>query len=187
MPKGATPVISVFILGGAGKQKNLASLRDILRKNCTLTLIGEQQIDIQKENPDFALVEIENLSRITAPNMIILCKEPFYAPVNAVLPADAVGLLSSDNLPAAEFIRRCGVRAMTLGMSSKDTLTLSSITPDSAVLCLQRAISDLFGNTLDPVEIPLSLSHRYDAFSILCAAAIFLLSGKIDILKQILF
>ena len=76
---------------------------------------------------------------------------------------------------------------MTLGMSSKDTLTLSSITPDSAVLCLQRAISDLFGNTLDPVEIPLSLSHRYDAFSILCAAAIFLLSGKIDILKQILF
>ena len=128
MPKGATPVISVFILGGTGKQKNLASLRDILRKNCTLTLIGEQQI-----------------------------------------------------------IRRCGVRAMTLGMSSKDTLTLSSITPDSAVLCLQRAISDLFGSTLDPVEIPLSLSHRYDAFSILCAAAIFLLSGKIDILKQILF
>ena len=171
MPKGATPVISVFILGGTGKQKNLASLRDILRKNCTLTLIGEQQIDIQKENPDFALVEIENLSRITAPNTIILCKEPFYAPVNATLPADAVG----------------GVRAMTLGMSSKDTLTLSSITPDSAVLCLQRAISDLFGNTLDPVEIPLSLSRRYDAFSILCAAAIFLLSGKIDILKQILF
>ena len=109
MPKGATPVISVFILGGTGKQKNLASLRDILRKNCTLTLIGEQQIDIQKENPDFALVEIENLSRITAPNTIILCKEPFYAPVNATLPADAVGLLSSDNLPAAEFIRRCGV------------------------------------------------------------------------------
>ena len=100
------------------------------------------------------MVEIENLSRITAPNTIILCKEPFYAPVNATLPADAVGLLSSDNLPAAEFIRRCGVRAMTLGMSSKDTLTLSSITPDSAVLCLQRAISDLFGSTLHPVEIP---------------------------------
>ena len=56
MPKGATPVISVFILGGAGKQKNLASLRDILRKNCTLTLIGEQQIDIQKE---FVQIEFE--------------------------------------------------------------------------------------------------------------------------------
>ena len=187
MLKGATPVISVFILGGAGKPKNISSLRDILRKNCTIALIGEQQFFSQCENPDFALVEIENLSRITAPNAIILCKEPFEVPNGVLLPADAVGLLSSDNLHAAEWIRRCGIRAITLGMSSKDTLTLSSITSDSAVLCLQRAISDLSGNTLDPVEIPLSLSRRYDAFSILCAAAIFILSGKIDILKQILF
>lgn len=43
MLKGATPVISVFILGGAGKPKNISSLRDILRKNCTIALIGEQQ------------------------------------------------------------------------------------------------------------------------------------------------
>ena len=177
MLKGATPVISVFILGGAGKPKNISSLRDILRKNCTIALIGEQQFFSQCENPD----------RITAPNAIILCKEPFEVPNGVLLPADAVGLLSSDNLNAAEWIRRCGIRAITLGMSSKDTLTLSSITSDSAVLCLQRAISDLSGNTLDPVEIPLSLSRRYDAFSILCAAAIFILSGKIDILKQILF
>ncbi len=70
-------------------------------------------------------------------------------PNGVLLPAGAVGLLSSDNLNAAEWIRRCGIRAITLGMSSKDTLTLSSITSDSAVLCLQRAISDLSGNTLD--------------------------------------
>lgn len=84
MLKGATPVISVFILGGAGKPKNISSLRDILRKNCTIALIGEQQFFSQCENPDFALVEIENLSRITAPNAIILCKEPFEVP-NGVL------------------------------------------------------------------------------------------------------
>ena len=56
MLKGATPVISVFILGGAGKPKNISSLRDILRKNCTIALIGEQQFFSQCENPDFPLI-----------------------------------------------------------------------------------------------------------------------------------
>ncbi len=179
-------MVSVFILGG-GKQKWISSLQDILKKNFTAALIGEQAFFAPNERPDLIVLELENLYRITAPRSILLCKEPFQAPEGASLPPDAIGLLSSSNLSAATFLRRCGIRTMTLGMSSKDTLTLSSITSDSAVLCLQRAICDLSGNILDPVEIPLTLSHQYDAFSILCAAAIFLLSERIDSLKQILF
>ena len=180
-------MVSIFVLGGLEKRKSVASVQDILFKNCTVALMGERRCFLPNGVPDFTFVEMENLSRIEAPNTIILCEEPFAVSNSITLPADAVGLLSSGNLPAAAFIRRCGIRAVTLGMSSKDTITLSSITPDSAVLCLQRAINDFSGNTLDPVEIPLSLSRRCDAFSILCAASIFLLSGQIDILRQILF
>ncbi|MDD3192500.1 MAG: hypothetical protein PHE47_01375 [Oscillospiraceae bacterium] len=180
-------MVSVFLFGGAGKQKSASALREILRRNFEMAFVAERQILSRSENPDFVVVEMEHLAQIAVPRAVVLCLEPFDMPEQACLPPDAVGLLSSDNLPAAEFIRRCQIRAMTLGMSSKDTLTLSSITQDRAVLCLQRGISDLSGNILDPVEIPLSLSRRYDAFSILCAAAVLMLSGQIDILKQILF
>ncbi len=149
--------------------------------------MGEQYFFSQSEHPELFILEMEKLCHITAPRSIVLCKEPFSAPAHIDLPPDAVGLLASSNLAAAEFLHRCGVRTITLGMSSKDTLTLSSITSDSAVLCLQRAICDLAGNTLEPVEIPLALSHQYDAFSILCACAILMLSERIDSLKQILF
>lgn len=179
-------MVSVFILGG-GRQKWISSLQDILKRNFEAALIGEQYFFSKSEHPELFVLETERLCHITAPRSIVLCKEPFSAPEHIELPPDAIGLLSSSNLAAAEFLHRCGVRTITLGMSSKDTLTLSSITPDSAVLCLQRAISDLAGNTLEPVEIPLALSRQCDSFSILCAAAILMLSERIDSLKQILF
>ena len=179
-------MVSVFILGG-GRQKWIASLQDILKRNFAAAWMGEQYFFSESEHPELLILEAERLSHIIAPQSIVLCKEPFSAPQSADLPPDAVGLLSSSNLAAAECLHRCGVRTITLGMSSKDTLTFSSITPESAVLCLQRAICDLAGNTLEPVEIPLTLSRQCEPFSILCAAAILMLSERIDSLKQILF
>lgn len=180
-------MIPVLLLGGSAKQKSAGFLCDILRTHFSVFLVSSDQFSLPGAGFDFVIAELDQLSTVEASHPIILCKEPFAAAKQIRLPPDAIGLLSSGNLPAAEFLCRCGICAMTFGMSGKDTLTLSSITRDSAVLCLQRAINDLQGNLWDPVEIPLALSGRYTAFQILCAASVLMLSGQADILKQILF
>lgn len=180
-------MISIVMLGGTGNPNSFSFFRDILRRNYNVITLSERSFRTNGESGDFAVIELPALSKIDCKHPIILCSDPFAAPQKISIPPDAIGLLSSANRDAAAFIRQIGLRAMTFGMSSKDTLTLSSITADNAVLCLQRPICDIAGHTLEPVEIPIHLSRQADSLSILCAAAALILSGKIDSFDQIIF
>lgn len=80
------------------------------------------------------------------------------------------GIILSDylvvNSDDKELIRNIkGVKAniISCGMSTRATVTLSSIEESSCVFCLQRMIKNLYGNTISPFEIPLSFrEHKID-------------------------
>ena len=114
---------------------------------------------------------------------ILLCKENFSGDIAPeVCVPRAVGLLRSDHLAAAHALARHKIPAVTCGMAVTDTLTFSSLTGESAVVCLQRTIPILDGGCAEPAEAPLTLSQPYDAYVLMCAVAVTLLSGGWDAL-----
>ncbi len=64
---------------------------------------------------------------------------------------------------------------ITCGMTSTDTVTLSSITKKGATLCIQRKIN-AFGNKILPAEYNISFSHPINPTVILAAGLILILT-----------
>ena len=84
-----------------------------------------------------------------------------------------------------ECVSETGLPAITCGLFRTDTITLSSSTHDSAVISLQRSIICHDGKICEPQEIPVKLAQPVDNYLLMAAAAVFLLSGNGDKLKEI--
>ena len=83
----------------------------------------------------------------------------------------------SDDRRARRILRQSGCGALCCGMSLADSLTLSSLREDSAVISLQRELEDIGGNILEPCDLPVTLSSQYNTGDILLASACALLCG----------
>ncbi len=79
------------------------------------------------------------------------------------------------------------LRLISCGLSSKDTLTLSSFTADSAVVSLQRSITSLSGAIVEPGDYPISIGATIDQFSILASVAVLILTDNTNIIANIVF
>lgn len=82
----------------------------------------------------------------------------------------------------------CGVHAgasgltgqiISCGLGVRDTITVSSLTRESAVVSLQRPVTTLSGRRVEPCELPLSLPSGMDVHHVLAAAGVLLLSDAI--------
>jgi hypothetical protein len=103
-----------------------------------------------------------------------------YESVNPVLPTNtnAIAIVDSSKEDLLTYVATTGLPAITCGLSAKDTVTLSSIRTDSAVINLQRAITCFDGSLAEPQEIPVSRREDADSFALMAASAICLLAGK---------
>ncbi len=132
-------------------------------------------------HPDFSNTIIEILNPINAKlctspqkncekNVWVLSRPRF----SFVRPFFDTALLCSHDKLAVRLASKFMVPSLICGFSAHDTVTLSSITSDSAVVCLQRSIITLDGTTCEPFELPIKLSGRFsnDHLLLLCAAAI---------------
>ncbi|MCI8650373.1 MAG: hypothetical protein HFG20_09680 [Anaerotruncus sp.] len=83
---------------------------------------------------------------------------------------------ASRNAKAAAAAHR--LPALTCGLSSLDTFTLSSLTADSAVIALRRQICALDGSVTEPFELPVTFGGGVEPFELLSAAAALCLLGE---------
>ena len=74
-------------------------------------------------------------------------------------------------------IMESGIPVITCGMNPKNTVTLSSLTAASALVSLQRTVTDIFGYEAEPGEFRIKLNRGYSPFAVTASAAVFLLSG----------
>lgn len=109
---------------------------------------------------------------------IILCRRSFVRCGGVFSGKNTVGIVQSDNRHAIHALSRTHIPVISCGMSVTDTLTCSSLQPDSACICLQRSIPTLSGSLAEPMEIPLSLSRPYDSYALMCLAGILVLCGQ---------
>lgn len=96
----------------------------------------------------------------------------------------AVAVVNSQNAQGLSFAAQHHLKTLTCGLSNKDTLTLSSLREDSAVICLQREIKTLGGGHMEPAEIPVRLRSPIERGDLLSLAAVLLLCGDSDFLNE---
>lgn len=99
------------------------------------------------------------------------------------LSGNFISIVEEGNERALKMLKGSCAPTLICGMSSKDTLTLSSVSDNSAVVSLQREICDLNGNIIEPCEIQISHDEPFSKFELLAACAVLLLAGKIPYSK----
>lgn len=83
-----------------------------------------------------------------------------------------------------ELLAQKKLNTLVCGLSSKDTVTFSSVSDTEAVVSLQRTTADIFGNLIEPMEIAVKSERKYDSISILMFTTTLLLLGGVSQERQ---
>jgi len=133
---------------------------------------------IQEENskPKYLIIEYTTTANIDTSDGIIVMTGEISSSSHLIIPQGYKGIVYSSDIGALELLKRNQVTTITCGMSSTDTLMLSSIGEDTASVCLQRKIITLSGKEIEPREYPVKLKERITDYALLAAFGILLLT-----------
>lgn len=134
--------------------------KNIHEGNGTLTIISEYKItDIKVENG--IAVFIDETDRFNEQK----------------LPPNIIGICEDCNKKALKILFDNNIPVISCGMGAKNTVTLSSINNDSLLATIQRSVTDMKGNEIEPEELKIKLKNKYQPFSIMASIAVLLISG----------
>lgn len=94
-------------------------------------------------------------------------------------PENIIGICEDCNQKALKIFSKSKIPVISCGMNSKNTITLSSINSNTLLATLQRTITDINGNEIEPEEFRLTTNKKYQPFSIMVCIAVLLLCGII--------
>ncbi len=93
------------------------------------------------------------------------------------IPKGFIGVCEGNNKNALKCLMQQKIKTVTFGMSPIDTVTFSSIKEKNAQISLQRQITDLKGNCVEPLEFSIEIVNDSPIASLL-NSTIMLLSGE---------
>ena len=160
------------------------ALYGMLSKHFVTARAFGRKLKVSGKSPDLLLCDAQSFEGIETDSVIVVYKKPqsIIARVASAIPAVAIVDSSQDEL--LEHVCATRLPAITCGLGSRDTITLSSMTAPGAVVDLRRGVTCLDGSRVEPQELPLRLEGPLDSFLLMCFAAILILSGKIESLKE---
>ena len=129
-----------------------------------------------KENAEFLLIECNTSANINSEKGIIVMTGEISESFQLKLPRTYKGIVFSSDRIALKKLMENKITTVSCGMSNKDTMVLSSVTDDTASVCLQRKIITINGNEVEPCEFPVKLKTPITDYALLAAFAILLLS-----------
>ncbi|MDR2655900.1 MAG: hypothetical protein LBC56_07545 [Oscillospiraceae bacterium] len=157
--------------------KNLARALALLGKT---VLINDAVTELGAENAagtEFVIFDTDNISAINSSSAIVAVKdrtdESFANWKGLASPL----LINSENTNGLSLLVNHEIAAITCGLSTKDSITLSSCAEGRAVISVQRFIKKLNGEIFEPMEYPLALGgipiyHSLALFGILLLCGI---------------
>ena len=166
-------MITVIVYG----QKNPAFSR-FLCKALSLAgrvgFIGEDKMS-HCTRADFLLVEKETDLTVTGDRLFVV----FGGRCGGTLRVGGqiTAIVESSNEEALSMLRPISQMTVSCSMSAHDTISIASITEESAVVSLLREMTDINGRVIEPHDMTLRLSRKTDGYSLCAAYALLLLSG----------
>lgn len=179
-----------IFIGAKDSDKNMwGILPRIIKNNFSAATIEEYQAKAPEEQKkiSFLMGNEDNFALKKLDNHILICKDEECIPKHLNQSKNAVAVVQASNPKLVEKVSLTRLPALTCGLSTRDTLILSSINEDSAVLGVQRSIICFDGTVAEPQDIPIRLGGHMDTFTLMAAASVFILSGNIGRLRLTMF
>ena len=164
----------VVTAGGPGRR-----LRELLRTGGALSMLcaDTDRAAFSGDGPDIVFLSQRAFFQIACENAAFIVRRKGELPREFSC-KNAVAIIDSADPAVLSAVAGRRLLAVTCGLGTADTLTLSSFTVDSAVISLQRQLTAFDGTPVEPFELPVSFSGKLEPFELLAAAAIFCLMGK---------
>jgi hypothetical protein len=116
-------------------------------------------------------INLHDHSRLPG-NAFIISRDALHA-----LQGDCTVVVDSSDAQALDALSHLNLTAITCGTSASDTLSLSSLTADSAAVSLQRTVKTLGGADIEPCEIPVTITAPIGGGCLLLSCALLILLG----------
>lgn len=118
----------------------------------------------------------------TPANIICLfrdCCHPEPEAIRKLSRENAVAIVSAENTDILRQLSAVGIDTIPCGLSAHDTFTLASFTEESTVISLQRSITTLDGETVEPMDFPVNsaFAHSLSRFLLMAFCAVCCLTG----------
>ena len=172
----------------AAKKKDDVFWREIssmLEKNFHAITVHERKLKANCTAPELIVTDIDSFCSIQSQDTIIIFKDPVKMDIEDSGGRMTVAVVDSQNIKLGPIVASTGIPAITCGLSARDTITLSSIRTDSAVIDLQRSVTCFDNSIVEPQDIPVNLEKPVDSFALMAVASVCILTGKIDRLEAI--
>ncbi|MDL2233244.1 hypothetical protein LJC63_06655 [Ruminococcaceae bacterium OttesenSCG-928-L11] len=127
--------------------------------------------------PDLFLAGAQSLGEISVHNSIVVYRDLLNPRLLISHSGQAVAIVDSANAAAVDHVAALQLPAITCGLSARDTITLSSIGSERAMINLQRAFHCIGGARVDPLETPVAITDAMDPYAVMASAAVCLLCG----------
>lgn len=168
--------VKMIVVAAGGENRRL---RELLRSAGALSMLctDAAQASFCGDGPDLIFLSARVPLRISCENAALVVRRGAGLP-SGIECENQIAIVDSADAAVREHLARRRLPAITCGLSGADTLTLSSLTADSAMIALQRQITAFDGTKTDPFELPVLYSQRIETFDLLAAAAVFCLMGR---------
>lgn len=132
-------------------------------------------VDVTSGKPNFLVLEFSTRINLKGGKGVVVLIGQISE--NSILetPDNYIGIVYSSDGAALNLLQKNNITTITCGMSSLDTLILSSIGERTASVCVQRKIITLSGRIIEPSEYPLHLKNKITDYALLAAFGILLL------------
>ncbi|MCI9234349.1 MAG: hypothetical protein HFG24_00045 [Anaerotruncus sp.] len=170
-------MIFLVVVAAKDPDKQLFKLLQCHGGRISLLNVRTLSAKLEGETPDLVFATGPRFPRLSCENAVLILRNGRELPVGPVN-RHAIAILNSSDPRTLKQAASRHLPALTCGRLSSDTFTLSSLTPDSAVISLQRPVHAFDGSTVEPFELPAAFSFPPDPFCLLACAAIFCLLGK---------
>ena len=157
----------MFFIGVVTNQKNESYIKNKLSKILPI----ENIIFITDKN-------ILNVKNIKFETIIIDAKINNKVELRKILSASQYVILNSDIDMNLEVINDLNLTVITYGFNNKSTFTVSSITENSIIICLQRIIFGKNGIEIEPQEYQFKIDKNIEKYAIIASEIILILYSK---------
>ncbi len=135
------------------------------------------RIENSFDSPYFLVVEYSTRVNIARGNGVVVLIGEIGDNCIFDIPNSYKGVVFSGDKKGLQLLQKRGITTLSCGMSQSDTLILSSISENTASICLQRKIITITGDVIEPREFPIKLKNKISDYALLAAIGILLLYG----------
>lgn len=121
---------------------------------------------------------IDNIKNIRFETVIIDCNIKNRDMLKMIISNAKFIILNADLMLDLGMLENLDLTIITYGFNSKATLTVSSVSENNIIICLQRIIKNIFGEKYEPQEFEVEINQNFDIHAVICVQSILLICQK---------